>query len=36
MVAQGYLGDAEKTRNAFIEPPTWTSDFGSLDLLSQR
>ncbi|KAK5987983.1 Highly reducing polyketide synthase valA [Cladobotryum mycophilum] len=36
IVAQGYLGDAEKTRNAFIEPPTWTSDFEPLDLSSQR
>lgn len=36
IVAQGYLGDAEKTRNAFIEPPTWTSNFASLDLSSHR
>lgn len=36
IVAQGYLADAEKTRTAFIEPPTWTSDFESLDLSSQR
>ena len=36
VVAQGYLGDAERTRNAFIEPPTWTSDFESLDLSSRR
>lgn len=36
IVAQGYLGDVEKTRNAFIEPPAWTSNFDSLDLSSQR
>jgi len=36
IVAQGYLGDAEKTRNAFIESPTWTNDFDSLDHSSQR
>ncbi|KAL8766899.1 MAG: hypothetical protein Q9209_006447 [Squamulea sp. 1 TL-2023] len=35
IVAQGYLGDAEKTKAAFIEPPTWASDFAALDL-SQR
>ncbi|KAL8801121.1 MAG: hypothetical protein Q9182_004673 [Xanthomendoza sp. 2 TL-2023] len=36
IVAQGYLGDAEKTKAVFIEPPVWTSDFGSLDLSSHR
>ena len=36
IVAQGYLADAEKTRVAFIEPPTWTSDFKALDPSSQR
>lgn len=36
IVAQGYLGDVEKTRNTFIESPTWTEDFDSLDLSSQR
>ncbi|KAL9030209.1 MAG: hypothetical protein Q9196_001643 [Gyalolechia fulgens] len=35
IVAQGYLGEAEKTRKAFIGPPSWTSDFASLDLRSQ-
>ncbi|KAL8922238.1 MAG: hypothetical protein Q9208_005317 [Pyrenodesmia sp. 3 TL-2023] len=35
-VAQGYLGDAQNTRKVFIEPPAWTSDFGSLELSSQR
>ncbi|KAL9594233.1 MAG: hypothetical protein Q9179_005489 [Wetmoreana sp. 5 TL-2023] len=36
VVAQGYLRDAEKTKKVFIEPPIWTSDFGSLDLSSHR
>jgi amino acid adenylation domain-containing protein len=36
VVAQGYLKNAEKTRQAFIPPPKWISDFPSLDLSSQR
>lgn len=36
VVAQGYLKNAEKTREAFIPPPKWISDFPSLDLSSQR
>ncbi|GES63924.1 hypothetical protein ATETN484_0010000300 [Aspergillus terreus] len=36
IVAQGYLKNAEKTREAFIPAPKWISDFPSLDLLSQR
>ncbi|KAL9587952.1 MAG: hypothetical protein Q9203_003236, partial [Teloschistes exilis] len=35
-VAQGYLKDAEQTRQAFIEPPIWAGDFGLQDLSLQR
>ena len=35
-IAQGYLGDAEQTRKAFIEPPIWTGDMELPDLSSQR
>ncbi len=36
VVAQGYLKNAERTREAFIQPPKWISDFPSLDLSPQR
>ncbi|KAL8789759.1 MAG: hypothetical protein Q9213_001010 [Squamulea squamosa] len=32
VVAQGYLGDEAKTKEAFIEPPNWTSDFTAIDM----
>ncbi|KAL8673560.1 MAG: hypothetical protein Q9168_002014 [Polycauliona sp. 1 TL-2023] len=35
-VAQGYFKDAQKTKEAFIEPPNWISDFTSLDLTSNQ
>ena len=35
-VAQGYLGDAEQTRKAFIEPPIWATAFELEDLSLQR
>ncbi|XPS81964.1 hypothetical protein M3J07_013920 [Ascochyta lentis] len=36
VVAQGYLKNAERAREAFIQPPKWISDFPSLDLSPQR